>query len=209
MCANTQGLGHGTDQIDVGEFHIGSYRTCSKDEHERDDRRSDQNRERDVSSGSSCFTGENRDVLESAESAEGHFAKDVEAKKRSRWDDPFDRVIVGKFPHGPSKERERNQGTIGNEEQDGADVMDPFSQTESPNSNKNEQGKQSTVERRNKHSIARQPRCARADGIRELGGNHESSPRHDQNAEEPKIPGHDETDKIVEPELGPLIQASF
>ena len=49
--ADAQGLRHGANQVEVGEVNIGHHGARAENEHERDDRRRDQNRERMLRAG--------------------------------------------------------------------------------------------------------------------------------------------------------------
>ena len=86
---------HRTDQINRFVADVGEHRTRSKNEHDRDDRRRDENRAADVARGGARFAGENGDVFESAERANGKFAEDIEAiEDRHRRQRELKRLIT-------------------------------------------------------------------------------------------------------------------
>src|SRR5207244_9622895 len=115
MCSDDQGLRHGTDQIDFRKFHISHYGARAEDEHERDDRRGDDNRAPDITDRRARFAGQNSDIFKAAQRAEGHFAEDIQAEKGDRWRRPFDRMVLRKLARRSSEKGQSYERSISDE----------------------------------------------------------------------------------------------
>ena len=124
--ASAQGLGHGTDEVKVGKTGIGHDRARAEDEHESDNGRGDDDGAPDVFDWRARFAGQNGDVLETAQGAERHFAKDVEAEEGDGRERPDDRVVDGEFARGAGDEGQGDERAVSDKKKNGADVVDPF-----------------------------------------------------------------------------------
>ena len=121
-----QGLGHGTDEVKVGKAGIGHDRARAEDEHERDNGRGDDDGPPDVFDWRARFAGQNGDVLETAQGAERHFAKDVEAEEGDGRERPDDGVVDGEFARGVGDEGQGNERAVSDKKKNTADVVDPL-----------------------------------------------------------------------------------
>ena len=90
------------------KFHVSHDRTCSEDEHERDDGRRDDDGAADVANGRARFAGENRDIFETTESPQRHLAENIQAEKGCGGHRPLDRPILWKFSRRAREEGQRN-----------------------------------------------------------------------------------------------------
>ena len=107
-----EGLGHGTDEVKVVKAGISHDRAGAEDEHERDNGRGDDDGAPDVFDRRARFAGQNGDVLETAQGAERHFAKDVEAEEGDGRERPDDRVVDGEFARGVGDEGQGNERAV-------------------------------------------------------------------------------------------------
>ena len=123
----TQGLRHGADEIDGIVANECQDRARAENESEGDDRRGDDDGTADVAGGRARFARENRDILESAQPADGEFAEDVEAiKDRQGGRGDLERVILLQVAARESDEGQSNQGAVDQKHGESADVVDPF-----------------------------------------------------------------------------------
>src|SRR5205807_8289811 len=99
-----------------------------------DDRRGDDDGTADVAGGRARFAGENRDILESAQPADGEFAENVEAiKDRQGGRGDLERVILLEVAAGESDEGQRNETAVNQKHGEAADVVDPVAERQTPN----------------------------------------------------------------------------
>jgi hypothetical protein len=78
----------------------------------------------------SAFPGEDGDVLEAAERAEGHLAEDAETEKRERRSDQAQGMVFRERAAREIQERHRDEGDDGDQENYGSDIVDPFADSE-------------------------------------------------------------------------------
>src|SRR5256885_8550914 len=99
----------------------------TKNEHQRDDRRGDNNGASDVACRCMSFTGQNANVFKSAQSAYCQFAEDLEAVeelRRGRSD--FKRAIRAEIAASETNDWKNNQSPISQEHRVSPDVVHPF-----------------------------------------------------------------------------------
>ena len=87
--------------------------------------------------------------------------------------------------------------------------MNPFAKAESANGDEDERGEQDAVERGDKDPAGWQPGRRRTERVGDVGSNDETGAGHDADAEQPEIPGNDESGELVEAELRPLVEAAL
>ena len=174
--------------------HERQHRARAEDEHRRDDRRRDQRRAADRALGILRLAGEHRDVLESAQRTHRHLAENVEAEERQRRHArrrTGDSPAACRAPCARTAARSARRTTsisitlpalcshLLTPRPRAASAISPQSMHD--------------VQQHDERLVARHPRAARADGVRQIRREQEADRGEEHHREHPEIPRDDET----------------
>ena len=163
----------------------------------------------DGACGILALSGEDGDVLETAEGAEEHLAKEGERDHIGLRELQGEWLVMDRLVARNSPERKDDQCAIDDEDGDSADVVDPFAEFEAADGGGSDGKDDRGDDGEGGEVVFRKPCGGGADEVRELGGNGVEDRGGDGDAVEPEIPGGHEAAEIAECGACPDVEAAF
>src|SRR2546423_1742264 len=106
-------------------------------------------------------------------------------------------------------ERQNDEGAVSGEHYDRPEIMEPLPERQTADAGRAESADEQAAHDHDAPFALTHPGAAFAERIRNIRRDEHAAEREHGDREQPLVPGHDESNELVEPELRPLIQTAF